>query len=296
MVAEDKRISQDILVPARGAAGARKPGQVVVAEIIEQPDAARAAARPHRRGAGQLRRSRHGNRDRAAQARSAARVLRRRHKRCRASFRRRCARPTWQGREDLRDLPLVTIDGETAKDFDDAVYCRARGQGLPPVGGDRRRQPLRAATAMPLDLEARARGNSVYFPRRVIPMLPEELSNGLCSLKPEVDRLCMVCDMAIAPRGEIKDYRFYPAVMHSHARLTYTAVAAALASPRARRARAARTAAASAESAPALSGAGQGARTTRRDRLRDASRRTWCSTTRARSPHRAGGSATTPTA
>jgi len=81
----------------------------------------------------------------------------------------------------------------------------------------------------PLDVEARLRGNSVYFPRRVIPMLPEELSNGLCSLNPDVDRLCVVCEMAIDGRGEIQQYRFYPAVMHSHARLTYTAVAAALA-------------------------------------------------------------------
>ena len=85
-----------------------------------------------------------------------------------------------------------------------------------------------------LDLDARARGNSVYFPRRVIPMLPEKLSNGLCSLNPEVDRLCMVCEMVVDPRGEIKDYQFYPAVIHSHARLTYTAVAAALAGERGR--------------------------------------------------------------
>ena len=83
-----------------------------------------------------------------------------------------------------------------------------------------------------LDVEAKNRGNSVYFPRRVIPMLPEVLSNGLCSLNPEVDRLCMVCDMTIDGRGEIADYKFYPAVMWSHARLTYTAVAAMLAEPK----------------------------------------------------------------
>ena len=83
--------------------------------------------------------------------------------------------------------------------------------------------------ATPLDIEARLRGNSVYFPRRVIPMLPEELSNGLCSLNPQVERLCLTCEMAIGPRGDIKDYRFYPAVMFSHARLTYTTVAAIIA-------------------------------------------------------------------
>ena len=125
-----------------------------------------------------------------------------------------------------------------------------------------------------LDVEARKRGNSVYFPRRVIPMLPEVLSNGLCSLNPEVDRLCMVCDMTIDAHGEITDYRFYPAVMHSHARLTYTAVAAMLADPQgATGATACRPAAASRRPARAVSGAGQGARKARRDRFRDASRR-----------------------
>jgi ribonuclease R len=131
------------------------------------------------------------------------------------------------GREDIRNLPLVTIDGETAKDFDDAVFCERNGKGY----------RLLVAIAdvshyvepgSALDTDALARGNSVYFPRRVIPMLPEKLSNGLCSLNPQVDRLCMVCDMEISTTGAIKKYRFYPAVMFSHARLTYTQVAAAL--------------------------------------------------------------------
>ena len=130
-------------------------------------------------------------------------------------------------REDIRSLPLLTIDGETARDFDDAVYCSKAG----------RNHRLLVAIADvshyvqhgdALDRDARMRGNSVYFPRRVIPMLPESLSNGLCSLNPDVDRLCVVCDMLITPAGAIKSYRFYPAVMRSHARLTYTAVAAAL--------------------------------------------------------------------
>ena len=127
------------------------------------------------------------------------------------------------GRVDLTALPLVTIDGETAKDFDDAVYCERKGKGFRLIvaiadvshyvkDGD------------PIDRDARERGTSVYFPRRVIPMLPEALSNELCSLKPDVDRLCMVCDMTVTAEGRIAKYEFYPAVMHSRARLTYTQV------------------------------------------------------------------------
>ena len=136
----------------------------------------------------------------------------------------------WAGREDIRDLPLVTIDGETARDFDDAVYC------APEKGGYRLVVAIAdvshyVQTGDALDREAILRGNSVYFPRRVIPMLPEELSNGLCSLNPQVDRLCMVCDMHVGNNGDIGKYRFYPSVMHSQARLTYTQVAAMLAEP-----------------------------------------------------------------
>jgi ribonuclease R len=130
----------------------------------------------------------------------------------------------------VRKLPLVTIDGETARDFDDAVYCEPRGKGF--------RLLVAIADvshyvehADALDREALTRGNSVYFPRRVIPMLPEVLSNGLCSLNPHVDRLCMVCDMNIDAHGEVADYRFYPAVMWSHARFTYTVVADILENP-----------------------------------------------------------------
>ncbi len=129
------------------------------------------------------------------------------------------------GRRDLRDLPLLTIDGEDAQDFDDAVYCEPL-----PKGG----WTLYVAIAdvshyvsaqSVLDIEAHKRGNSVYFPGRVVPMLPEILSNGLCSLNPDVDRLCMVCEMSIDANGQLKRSRFYTAVMHSHARLTYTDVA-----------------------------------------------------------------------
>jgi len=131
------------------------------------------------------------------------------------------------GREDIRSLPLVTIDGEDARDFDDAVFCERKGEGwrllVAIADVSHYVQPDSA-----LDVEATARGNSVYFPERVIPMLPEVLSNGLCSLNPHIDRLCMVCDMQLDSRGVFQTARFYPAVMHSHARLTYTKVAAML--------------------------------------------------------------------
>ena len=132
------------------------------------------------------------------------------------------------GRVDLRDLPLVTIDGEDARDFDDAVYAEAK-----PSGGWRLWVAIAdvsyyVRTDSALDTEARARGNSVYFPSQVIPMLPEKISNGLCSLNPHVDRLCMVAEMTVSARGKLSGYKFYPAVMHSHTRFTYTQVAAML--------------------------------------------------------------------
>ncbi len=134
-----------------------------------------------------------------------------------------------QDRVDLRHLPLVTIDGEDARDFDDAVYCE-------PVGRNGWRLYVAIADVShyvkprtELDLEAFQRGNSVYFPGQVVPMLPEKLSNGLCSLKPQVDRLCMVCEMRIDSSGVVKQFNFYEGVMHSRARLTYTQVALMLA-------------------------------------------------------------------
>jgi ribonuclease R len=136
----------------------------------------------------------------------------------------------WAGREDIRNLPLVTIDGETARDFDDAVYCAPEKNGYRLVVAIADVSHY-VQTGDALDREAILRGNSVYFPRRVIPMLPEELSNGLCSLNPQVDRLCMVCDMHVSSSGEIGKYRFYPSVMFSQARLTYTQVAEMLAEP-----------------------------------------------------------------
>lgn len=129
-----------------------------------------------------------------------------------------------RGRVDLRNLPLVTIDGEDARDFDDAVFCQKQGKGwklwvaIADVS-----YYVRPKSA--LDTEAYNRGNSVYFPNRVVPMLPEKLSNGLCSLNPQVDRLCMVCEITLSAKGKMTDYQFYEAVMNSHARLTYNKVA-----------------------------------------------------------------------
>jgi len=126
-------------------------------------------------------------------------------------------------RIDIRHLPLVTIDGEDARDFDDAVYCAADNNGFRLyVAIADVSHYVRPGSA--LDTEAHTRGTSVYFPDHVVPMLPEALSNGLCSLNPKVDRLCMVCEMQLGPDGEVLESQFYEAVMHSHARLTYNQV------------------------------------------------------------------------
>jgi len=136
-----------------------------------------------------------------------------------------------QNRVDLRDLPLVTIDGEDAKDFDDAVFCERKRSGgwrlwvaIADVSGY-------VSPGTELDIEAHRRGNSVYFPEFVVPMLPEMLSNGLCSLNPDVDRLAMVCEMTISASGNMSGYKFYEAVIRSHARLTYNKVGAMLQEP-----------------------------------------------------------------
>ena len=228
VVPENRRISQELLVPPGDALNA-KPGQVVVAEIIAQP--AR-HAQPIARVVEIL-----GN---YADPGMEIEIALRKHdlpyefpsaveKAC-AGFSGKVTAKDIAGREDIRNLPLVTIDGETARDFDDAVYCEPRGKGF--------RLIVAIADVSyyvdhgdALDREALNRGNSVYFPRRVIPMLPEVLSNGLCSLNPQVDRLCMVCDMNIDAHGDVTDYRFYPSVMWSHARFTYTIVAEILKNP-----------------------------------------------------------------
>ncbi|WP_137818580.1 ribonuclease R [Pseudomonas sp. 2FG] len=141
-------------------------------------------------------------------------------------------------RVDLRHLPFVTIDGEDARDFDDAVFCEKSGSNWRLFSGGWRLYVAIADVShyvkigSALDDEAQVRGNSVYFPERVVPMLPEQLSNGLCSLNPQVDRLAMVCEMTISKTGKMTDYQFYEAVIHSHARLTYNKVSAILEQPK----------------------------------------------------------------
>ncbi|MDH1264210.1 ribonuclease R [Pseudomonas sp. GD03944] len=141
-------------------------------------------------------------------------------------------------RIDLRHLPFVTIDGEDARDFDDAVYCEKNGSNWRLFSGGWKLYVAIADVShyvkvdSALDAEAQVRGNSVYFPERVIPMLPEELSNGLCSLNPHVDRLAMVCEISISKTGKMTDYQFYEAVIHSHARLTYNKVSSILEQPK----------------------------------------------------------------
>ncbi|MDH2918400.1 MAG: ribonuclease R [Sideroxydans sp.] len=228
VVAENRRITQDILV-VPGEAHQAQVGQVVILEIIQHPNK---HAQPMGRIVEVL-----GN---YADSGMEIEIALRKHdlpnefpkdvERQAKAIPPTVAAEDWAGREDIRSLPLVTIDGETARDFDDAVYCAPEKDGYRLVVAiadvSHYVQPNDA-----LDREAILRGNSVYFPRRVIPMLPEELSNGLCSLNPQVDRMCMVCDMHVDGHGEITGYRFYPSVMYSHARLTYTQVAAMLAEP-----------------------------------------------------------------
>jgi len=230
---EDKRYGQDVLIP-KSATGTAAPGQVVVVRLTEPPAlfgqpvgrvtevlgeiddpgmeieiAVRKYGVPH---------------EFSEEALALARALP------------DAVRPTdKKHRIDLTDIPLVTIDGEDARDFDDAVYCeparvgRGKGWRLLVAIADVSHYVENGSA---IDIDAYDRATSVYFPRRVIPMLPEKLSNGLCSLNPNVERLCMVCDMLVNAGGEVHAYQFYPAVMRSHARFTYTEVAAILANTR----------------------------------------------------------------
>ena len=230
VVAEDKRISQDILI-APGHEGGATPGQIVMVELVNQPS-------PHTEAVGHIVEV-VGN---YADAGMEIEIALRKHQLpflwpaeveaiAKKLPKKVLKKDLTADRLDLRDLPLVTIDGETARDFDDAVYCEKQGKGFRLIVAIADvSHYVKEGDA--LDREARSRGTSVYFPRRVIPMLPEALSNGLCSLNPEVDRLCLACDMIVSPIGEVKKYKFYPAVMHSHARFTYTEVAAMLEDPR----------------------------------------------------------------
>jgi len=234
---EDRRYGQDILIPKNAIANATA-GQVVAVELTEPPSmysqpvgrvtevlgeiddpgmeieiAVRKYEVPHRFSAETL--------AQAAKLPDHVRAVDARQ------------------RVDLRDVPLVTIDGEDARDFDDAVYCEPHKQGRGKNAFEGWRLVVAIADVShyvkpgePLDDDAYERATSVYFPRRVIPMLPEKLSNGLCSLNPEEDRLCMVCDMLITAEGELHAYQFFPGLMNSHARFTYTEVAAILGNTR----------------------------------------------------------------
>jgi len=225
---EDKRIGHDILVTQN--AKKAKVGQVVVVELTDFPSR-------HSQPLGRVMEVLGDIDDPGMEIEIAVRKYGVPHEFSKAALDDAAklpdaVRPTdIRYRVDLRDVPLVTIDGEDARDFDDAVYCEPMKVGR----GDGFRLLVAIADVshyvLPgsgLDVDAIERSTSVYFPRRVIPMLPEKLSNGLCSLNPHVDRCVLVCDMVITARGEIKAYQFYPGVMHSAARLTYTEVAAVL--------------------------------------------------------------------
>ncbi|MEE8496613.1 MAG: ribonuclease R [Xanthomonadales bacterium] len=221
VVPDDPRINQDVIVPLADTAGAR-PGQVVVVEIVQQPGerqppvgrvveilgesgapglateiAIRNFGLPHEWPEGVVEQA--------------------------EAFGDKATEAMISGRRDLRDLPLVTIDGADARDFDDAVFAQRRKNGWRLVVAIADVSSY-VKPGSALDQEAELRATSVYFPGRVIPMLPEALSNGLCSLKPEVERLCLVCDMSINDKGQVTGSRFDAAVMRSQARLTYREV------------------------------------------------------------------------
>ena len=230
---EDKRYGQDVLIP-KGAIGSAKTGQVVVVQLTEPPALFGQPVGRVKEVLGEIDDPgmeieiavrKYGvpyefSDEALALARTLPDAVRPQDK---------------KNRVDLTDIALVTIDGEDARDFDDAVYCepakvgRGKGWRLLVAIADVSHY---VETGSAIDVDAYDRATSVYFPRRVIPMLPEKLSNGLCSLNPNVERLCMVCDMLVTAKGEVHAYQFYPAVMFSQARFTYTEVAAILANTR----------------------------------------------------------------
>ena len=234
---EDRRYGHDILVPKNATATATS-GQVVAVELTEPPSL-------HSKPVGRVIEVLGDIDDPGMEIEIAVRKYEVPHRfspetqaqaaalpdRIRAADRR--------NRVDLRDVPLVTIDGEDARDFDDAVYCEPfrRGKGKTAFTGWRLLVAIADVShyvkpGEPIDEDAYERATSVYFPRRVIPMLPEKLSNGLCSLNPDEERLAMVCDLLVGEDGLVDAYQFYPAVICSHARLTYTEVATVLANTR----------------------------------------------------------------
>lgn len=228
VAAEDKRINLDILIPYHLDMQA-KPGQVVMVELTEQPSS-------HAQPMGKVVEILGNYADSGMEIEIALRKHNLPHQfsaeavSLAESYPKLVQPEDYKGRIDCREMPLITIDGETARDFDDAVYAEPQGKGW--------RLVVAIADVSfyvkphdALDKGALERGNSVYFPRRVIPMLPEALSNGLCSLNPDVERLCMICDMQLDGAGIVKQYKFYPSVMRSKARMTYNQVYEILQNP-----------------------------------------------------------------
>ncbi|MBK7263972.1 MAG: ribonuclease R [Rubrivivax sp.] len=234
---EDRRYGHDILIPKNATATAAA-GQVVAVELTEPPSL-------HAKPVGRVVEVLGEIDDPGMEIEIAVRKYEVPHRFTPETLARAAALPDHvraadrKGRIDLRDVALVTIDGEDARDFDDAVYCEPfkRGRGKTAFSGWRLLVAIADVShyvkpGEPIDEDAYERATSVYFPRRVIPMLPEKLSNGLCSLNPGQDRLAMVCDLLVAEDGSIDAYQFYPAVICSQARLTYTEVAAVLGNTR----------------------------------------------------------------
>jgi ribonuclease R len=217
----NKSINQDILIP-KGEQGNAKPGQLVVADIMSFPNKRRQAT-------GQITEVLGDHMAPGMEIEVAIRAHNLPHKWPQDALQEANALKDipidYKGRKDLRELSFVTIDGEDAKDFDDAVYCERNAKGGWRLYVAIADVSFYVKPDTILDQEAQTRGNSVYFPGVVVPMLPEVLSNDLCSLKPNVDRLCMLCDMTITKEGKISRYSFYDAIICSHARLTYTQVA-----------------------------------------------------------------------
>jgi ribonuclease R len=222
VVPDDPRINQDVMIPLKDTAGAR-PGQVVVATIVTEPTARQSPVGKITEILGQ-----------SGAPGMATEIAIRSHglpyewpdgvEKAAEAFGDSVPENMKTGRKDLRDLPLVTIDGADARDFDDAVYAKKQGKGWRLIVAIAEVSSYVQPGGL-LDDEATHRSTSVYFPSRVIPMLPEALSNGLCSLKPAVDRLCLACEMTVTDKGTVQRSRFVAAVMNSSARLTYRQVA-----------------------------------------------------------------------
>jgi ribonuclease R len=229
VVPDNRRISQEILIPEADTRNAQD-GQFVVAEIRSYPDQRRKAVGAiveilgdHMAPGMEI--------DVALRSHNIPHEWPKEVERAVKGLSEDVAKDDLAGRVDLRELPFVTIDGEDAKDFDDAVYCEQGPRGTAKLFVAIADVSHYVKPDSALDEEAQNRGNSVYFPGSVIPMLPEVLSNGLCSLKPQVNRLVMVCEMDLSRTGKVTDFRFYEGVIFSHARMTYTEVAEILEAP-----------------------------------------------------------------